>query len=386
MAGVLWVAATCAGGVYGRAISATTGPPGLGQGWGGECARFEVQRFPTLTEVVEKKGASGEEGGQWTACTHLKIYGLNLATYFLRFLAYKIRPRTVLELGCGLGTTSDYLVRHVPGGASVTCVEPEPMLGEVFNRHPTMRARQLAFNAFEAGSQGCYNQLLGSKFELVLSVEVAEHIPAKHHPNMIKLLAGAVAPGGHLVFSGARKNQGGTGHLPESSRSREEWQALFEAEGLKYADGLSKMAQKASYPDRSYDLFINLLTMRRPAEGMSHAGLMRPPNALTERVDKTLGRRPVKVLEILDRDTWYRHHGQQIESVEVSHAGKRVFFKERPHDVRINVRPHGVAEPNGATKGESLFSLVHLAEEATLFPELWLVYRKLRAGVLKCEP
>jgi cyclopropane fatty-acyl-phospholipid synthase-like methyltransferase len=31
----------------------------------------------------------------------------------------------VLEFGCGLGTTSSFLARHVPGGTKVVCIEPE---------------------------------------------------------------------------------------------------------------------------------------------------------------------------------------------------------------------------------------------------------------------
>ena len=48
-------------------------------------------------------------------------------------------PRWKWFRGCPhahAGTTSDFLARFVPGGSLVTCIEPEVMLAEVFDRRP----------------------------------------------------------------------------------------------------------------------------------------------------------------------------------------------------------------------------------------------------------
>jgi hypothetical protein len=49
---------------------------------------------------------------------------------------------------------------------------------EVFQlRHLPYRARQLAVKAFDEDAQPCINELKQRQFDLVLSFEVAEHIP-----------------------------------------------------------------------------------------------------------------------------------------------------------------------------------------------------------------
>ena len=174
---------------------------------------------------------AGGAGGSWTFCTHLKTYGINFSPFFARHLAFGLKPSRVLEFGCGLGTTSDFLARFVPGGSEVICIEPQPMLGEVFgNRNWPMRPLQLAFDA--TSESECASRLFSSKMghELVLSLEVAEHIPAKLHPRLIGLLARATAK--YLVFTAARPGQGGTGHLNESMRTKSEWIRAFEGTGL----------------------------------------------------------------------------------------------------------------------------------------------------------
>ena len=56
--------------------------------------------------------------------TGLVEYGFSYHTVFGRFLSFVLRPKTVLEFGCGYGQQSDYLARFIPGGSDVTCIEP----------------------------------------------------------------------------------------------------------------------------------------------------------------------------------------------------------------------------------------------------------------------
>merc|ERR1719473_1724005 len=80
---------------------------------------------------------------------------------------------------------------------------------------------------------------------------------------MISLLVNATRK--WLVFSGARSNQGGTGHLRPSMRNREEWQRLFEEAGMIHMPGLSQLARMSAYPERSWDYFSNLLVFKHPS-------------------------------------------------------------------------------------------------------------------------
>ena len=236
--------------------------------WGGtHCERHELaqHQFQSIEQVLQKSGRGaarkGSKGGEWTASTHLNIYGMNLAVFFLRFLAFHVKPATVMEFGCGLGTTADFLARYTPGGSRVTCIEPQPMLKEVFGKNPLPhRATQLAVNLFQGESKGCAEALVDRGFELVLSVEVAEHIPLEHHQQMIHTLAKATRK--LLIFSAARKEQGGTGHIASSSFSAKEWIAKFEAAGLVYLPNLTRMARMSARPERAFDLMGNLIVMR----------------------------------------------------------------------------------------------------------------------------
>ena len=90
-----------------------------------QCSSFLTR---TATDVVGSS-MKGYSGGQWSSCTHLKVYGLNFAPFVARFLSYQLAPKTALEFGCGLGTTSDFVARFA--NATVTCVEPEKTLGEL---------------------------------------------------------------------------------------------------------------------------------------------------------------------------------------------------------------------------------------------------------------
>ena len=197
------------------------------------CATFEVASFQSGRDLTTLSAGpstpsptharvKGSAGGAWTPCTHLREVGLNLGVFLMRFLAFELKPSTVLEFGCGLGTTADYLARFVPNGTHVTCIEPEPMLSEVFSRRPLpLRPTQLAFDALEkskASSRECARTIERRGFDLVYSFEVAEHVSSVDA--LVPLLARSTRK--WLVFSAAHPGQIGIGHRRSSMLSKEE--------------------------------------------------------------------------------------------------------------------------------------------------------------------
>jgi len=230
------------------------------------CVGFKSQFDGTALDL--SSGMLGQSGGMWSPCTHLKTYGLNFSPFFARFLSYQLKPKTALEFGCGLGTTSDFVARQA--GADVTCIEPEHTLGTLIAslRRDNMgngQLSQLALNVFDASesSAGCTREVQAAGHDLVFTLEVAEHIPARFRPAMVDFLAGSAKK--WLVFSAARPGQGGTGHIDESMLTRERWREIFEEKGLVFMPKLTEMARSAAYPIRSYDLFGNTLVFKHPS-------------------------------------------------------------------------------------------------------------------------
>jgi len=234
---------------------------------GTACAGFK-SLFDGTTTLDFSRGMLGQSGGMWSPCTHLKTYGLNFAPFFARFLSYQLKPKTALEFGCGLGTTSDFVARQA--GANVTCIEPESTLGTLIAslRRDNLgngQLSQLALNVFDANesSASCAREVQAAEHDLVFTLEVAEHIPAQFRPAMVDFLVGSTKK--WLVFSAARPGQGGTGHIDESMLTSEKWREIFEEKGLVFMPNLTDMARKTAYPIRSYDLYANVLVFKHPS-------------------------------------------------------------------------------------------------------------------------
>jgi len=183
-------------------------------------------------------------------------------------MGYQLKPKSVLEFGGGLGTTSDFLVRFAE--ADAVCIEPDESLAKlVATVHPSTRQggvygggmmHMLAANVLDQGSKACTDSLTARKFDLVISFEVLEHIPRKHHPAITKFLAASI--GKWMVFSAARPKQIGTGHFDESMLTHDEWVEAFKAEGLIYMPKLTQMSIRSGWYPRAYDFGTNLMVFK----------------------------------------------------------------------------------------------------------------------------
>lgn len=99
----------------------------------------------------------------------------------------------VLDVGCGAGLASEPLSRL---GAAVTGIDPSPEMVEAARRH-----------AAETGAEGVAYEAAtlegvaasGRRFDLVLALEVVEHVPDV--PAFLAPLAEAARPGGLVVLS-----------------------------------------------------------------------------------------------------------------------------------------------------------------------------------------
>jgi hypothetical protein len=125
-------------------------------------------------------------------------------------------------------------MHRMAGAAPALGIEPVGVHSAVFN--PSARwPQQLAADFFSDAGHNLTARCAAAmrkrlKFDLVFTIEVAEHIPRELHDRVADFLAEHTA--GFLVFSAGRPGQGGVGHI--ALRPRDEWQAEFEKRGLKY--------------------------------------------------------------------------------------------------------------------------------------------------------
>ncbi len=164
---------------------------------------------------MEKNDLKGFQGGAWTEETHLKLHAKNFDFGLANYITEQIVPKTCLEFGSGLGFLSRYLCDNLSLEKSY-CIEPNKIKGSY--RNDSM-PKLLVLDIFNE----LHPHVLNHKFDLVVSIEVAEHVPLNQHPFLFDFLT--AHSNNWVVFSGARIGQGGHGHIAE--RKEEEWKNEF---------------------------------------------------------------------------------------------------------------------------------------------------------------
>jgi SAM-dependent methyltransferase len=123
---------------------------------------------------------------------------------------------SVLDVGCGAGGWLK-AASEIFAGADIFGVD-----------HPGVPEEEMFIpRARFAGHDLTAPIHLKRRFDLVISLEVAEHIPPEKAPTFIDTLADH---GDVVMFSAAVPRQGGTGHVNE--QWPDYWIALFEARGM----------------------------------------------------------------------------------------------------------------------------------------------------------
>ncbi|HEX7126055.1 MAG TPA: class I SAM-dependent methyltransferase [Thermodesulfobacteriota bacterium] len=132
-----------------------------------------------------------------------------------------VRPRSVVDVGCGVGTWLSVFRDH---GVSDT-------LG-IDGDYVDTRLLEIPEASFRRHDLTTPFRL-DRQFDLVLSLEVAEHIPPAHAETFLATLARL---GPCICFSAAIPRQGGTGHVNE--RWQDYWAEQFRQRGYVAIDGV----------------------------------------------------------------------------------------------------------------------------------------------------
>lgn len=122
------------------------------------------------------------------------------------------RPKSVIDVGCGVGT---WLAAFKENGV-------EDIFG-LDGVHVAADQLLIPPDCFRA-TDLCRPIEIGRRFDLAVSLEVAEHLPESQAERFVRDLI-ALAP--VVLFSAAIKGQGGTGHLNERFQSY--WAEKFAA-------------------------------------------------------------------------------------------------------------------------------------------------------------
>lgn len=143
----------------------------------------------------------------------LTSFAVRSAEHIVPLLTAQLTIGSVADFGCGQGA---WLSVWRKAGAAVVGVD-----GAYVDRRHLMIDTQ-EFRAADLGS----GIDLGRRFDLVQSLEVAEHLPAERASAFIDTLT---AHGHHVLFSAAVPGQGGEHHVNE--QPLEYWRAKFRDRG-----------------------------------------------------------------------------------------------------------------------------------------------------------
>lgn len=137
-----------------------------------------------------------------------------LADNLSQWIAEKYNPQTIVDFGCGCGHFSNSIA-NLTGGEALGLNGDIPKNKEI---------EIIKWDLSEPVE-------LDDKFDLVISLEVAEHIPEEKADIFIDSLC---RHGETVLFSAAIPGQGGVGHLNEQHHFY--WHKKFQERGYKYFD------------------------------------------------------------------------------------------------------------------------------------------------------
>jgi cyclopropane fatty-acyl-phospholipid synthase-like methyltransferase len=173
------------------------------------------------------------------------------ATRIAATIVGDLKPTTVIDVGCGTGALLAALRER---GCRVCGLE----YAEAALAH--CRARHLEVEKFDLEND---DYPADRRFEVAISMEVAEHLPeeaADRHVDLLTRLASVI------VFTAARPGQGGTDHVNEQAPSY--WITKFHKRGFAHAHDQSREWSNSwkAGADVERWYYENLMIFRRSSE------------------------------------------------------------------------------------------------------------------------
>ena len=150
-----------------------------------------------------------------------QVHNLTTPREVVPIVMEMVKPHSVLDVGCGLGTWLRAFEEH--GVDDVLGLDGD---------HVNQALLKIPLDKFR--TQDLTKRWdLGRKFDLVISLEVAEHLDENAADRFVEML---VNHGDTIVFSAAVPRQGGQNHLNEQWPAY--WQAKFAKHGFHFHDAI----------------------------------------------------------------------------------------------------------------------------------------------------
>jgi len=151
---------------------------------------------------------------------HLEsVHNLSAPSVIVPFLIESFRPQSVVDVGCGIGTFLSIFQKN--GVQDMIGID-----GAWVNRKQLLIDESIFIEKDLRKELKCNRQ-----FDLVLCLEVAEHLQEKAADIFVKSL---VSLGKRIIFSAAVTNQGGQNHINE--QDFDYWKMKFEHHGYSFYD------------------------------------------------------------------------------------------------------------------------------------------------------
>ena len=159
--------------------------------------------------------------------TYLHNEELPFAKRLAQWIIDNLAPKKLLDIGCGPGTYVDCFQElgiSAIGYDSDVRVDGSPHL--------------ICKSLFDLEDTG----------DVVLCMEVAEHIDGANNQQIVEVMANALEPGGILIWTAAKPGQGGVGHI--NCQTKDYWVDLFASQPLERRTDIENQlidAMKAGY-------------------------------------------------------------------------------------------------------------------------------------------
>jgi SAM-dependent methyltransferase len=161
-------------------------------------------------------------------------------------IAAVVRPRSVVDIGCGTGRI---ISRLAETGVAVQGVEGSRHAIELSPVSDRIVRHNLEHGVPDLG-----------RFDLALCIEVAEHLPER---SAGPLVAGLARSSDRVVFTAATPGQGGTHHVNE--QPHDYWIELFYGEGFERSTLVDVLREAIADLDEPAWIRANLMTFERVA-------------------------------------------------------------------------------------------------------------------------